>query len=97
MIRLTEDDLHPHLRRRMAQRGVSVDELEKVLNNGWEASDAKPGTEGKVLVFPHSAEPHEGFYSEKEVTAYYKHVEGQLIVLTVKARYGQLFPRGQRK
>jgi hypothetical protein len=34
------------------------------------------------------------WYEEKEVTAHYKIVENVLVLLTVKARYGQGFPRG---
>jgi len=38
----------------------------------WEASDAKSGTLGKVLVFPYEKEWEGQFYEEKEVTVYYK-------------------------
>lgn len=34
------------------------------------------------------------FYQEKEVTVYYKVTDEGLILLTVKARYGQCFPEG---
>lgn len=95
MIRVAESDLHRHLRERMAQRGVSKDEIEKVLNDGWEAQDAKSDTLGKTMVFAIANEALETPYSEKEVTVYYKHIAGQLILLTVKARYGQHFSRGE--
>jgi len=36
----------------MMQRGITIDEIETALNEGWEAIDAKEGTEGKVFVFP---------------------------------------------
>lgn len=49
---LKDSDIHPHLRARMMQRGVTIDEIETVLNEGWEAIDAKEGTKGKVFVFP---------------------------------------------
>ena len=52
-IRLSESDLPPHLRARMLQRGVTVEEIELTLSEGWEASDAKSGTKGKTLVFPY--------------------------------------------
>ncbi|MBW2097185.1 MAG: hypothetical protein JRI80_20205 [Deltaproteobacteria bacterium] len=62
---------------------------------------SKPGTLGKVLVFPYDAEwegryyQEEGrYYQEKEVTVYYKNIEGHgIIMLTVMARYGQKFSR----
>ena len=65
----------------------------QALNEGWEATDAKPGTLGRVMVFPYEAEWEGQFYQEKEVTAYYKVTDEGLILLTVKARYGRGFPR----
>ena len=92
--RITQADLHPHLRARMHQRGITREEIERTLNEGREATDAKPGTVGRVMVFPHEAEWAGRFYQEKEVTVYYKVTDEGLILLTVKARYGQGFPRG---
>lgn len=92
-IRITEADLHPHLRARMDQRGIGREEIERTLNEGWDATDAKPGTLGKMTVFPYHAEWEGQFYEEKEVTVYYKLTGEGLILLTVKARYGQGFPR----
>lgn len=94
---ITEADLHSHLRARMHQRGITREEIEQVLNEGWEATDAKPGTLGKVMVFPYEAEWEGEFYQEKEVTVYYKVTTEGLILLTVKARYGQGFPGGKLK
>ncbi len=91
---LTDADLHPHLRARMAQRGVTVQEIEGTLIDGWEASDARPGTLGKVLVFSFAAEWEGEYYPEKQVTVYYKQVHEGTVLLTVIARYGQGFPRG---
>jgi hypothetical protein len=48
-MRVTEDDLHPHLRARMLQRGVSREDIEPTLNEAWEARDAKPDTTGRVM------------------------------------------------
>jgi len=79
----------------MVQRGVSKDEIEKVLNDGWEAQDAKSGTQGKTMVFVIATEAAETPHSEQEVTVYYKHIDRQLILLPVKARYGQHFPRAE--
>ncbi len=92
--RITREDVHSHLRARMRQRGVTLEEIEQTLREGWEATDAKPGTLGKVMVFPYEAEWEAQFYSEKEVTVYYKVIDKELILLTAKARYGQGFPRG---
>ncbi len=71
-IKITEKDLHPHLKARMQQRGVTLHEIERTLNEGWEATDAKLGTLGKVMVFPYHAEWEGKFHEEKEVTVYYK-------------------------
>jgi len=92
-VRVAEADLHPHLRARMDQRGVSREEIEQTLNEGWEATDAKRGTLGKVMVFSFQAEWEGEFYQEREVTVYYKVTHKGLVLLTVKARYGQGFPR----
>ena len=54
--RIAEADLHSHLRMRMQQRGVTREEIERTLNEGWEAAYAKPGMSGKSLVFAYEAE-----------------------------------------
>ena len=77
----------------MSQRGVSREEIEITLNQGQQATDAKPGTQGKVFIFPYKAEWEGQFYEEKEITVYYKVRKGKMILLTVKARYGS-FPGG---
>lgn len=92
-VRISEADLHPHLKARMAQRGITREEIEQTLNEGWDAVDARAGTQGKVMVFPFYAEWEGQFYEEKEVTVYYKVTERGLILLTAKARYGRGFPR----
>ncbi len=94
MTQLRESDLHPHLKTRMEQRGVTLEEVNDTLDRGWEAADVRPGTLGRVLVIPFQAEWEGRRYEEKEVTVYYKMTEEGLIVLTVKARYGSDFPRG---
>ena len=81
----------------MLQRGVTLQEIQRTLNSGWEASDAKPGVLGKVMVFPYHGEWEGKTYEEKEVTVYYKPVGGDLILLTVKAKYGKNFPRGKQQ
>ena len=63
------------------------------LNKGWEASDARPSMFGKVMVFPYHEKWEGQVYEEKEVTVYYKLADGNLVLLTVKARYGKNFPR----
>jgi hypothetical protein len=79
----------------MLQRGVTLAEIERTLNEGWEAQDAKPGTIGKVLVLPYRKEWEGRSFEEKEVTAYYKTTVGEnIVLLTVKARYGKDFPKG---
>ena len=62
--RITEAALHSHLRARMQQRGIAREEVERTLNEGWEAMDAKPGTLGKSLVLLYEAEWEGQFYPE---------------------------------
>jgi hypothetical protein len=93
-IGVSEADIHPHLEARMRQRGVTLKEIERTLNEGWEAQDAKAGTGGKVLIFPHQGEWEGQFFEEKEVSVYYRTVGEKTLILTVKARYGRDFPRG---
>lgn len=90
--KVTKEHIHPHLKARMSQRGVTIEEIEQTLNDGWEARDAKRGTKGKVLVVPYAAEWEGCFYSEKEITVYYKLLDEEVILLTGIARYGDDFP-----
>jgi hypothetical protein len=94
-IPITEEDLHVHLKARMSQRGVTKEEIERALNEGWEAVDTRSGTLGKVMIFPYQKEWEGRFYEEKEVTAHCKFTAGSFVLLTVKARYGKNFPRGE--
>ncbi len=94
-IKISESDLHPHIKARMQQRGVSLSEIETVLNNGRDADDTKEGTFGKVLVFPYNSYWDGEFFEEKEVTVYYKIKSDKLILLTTKARYGKDFVRSK--
>jgi hypothetical protein len=93
-IHISKADLHPHLEWRMNQRGVTFEEIKQVMAEGDEAVESKPGTLGKVLVFPYGAEWEGTYYQEKEVTVYYKNIEGHgIILLIAMARYGQKFSR----
>ena len=80
----------------MLQRGITLQEIEQTVNDGWNASDAKTGTFGKAMVFPFHDEWEGRFYQEKEVIVYYRFADEGLILLTAKARYGENFPRGER-
>jgi len=71
-------------------------EIEKTLENGWLAKDAKPRTYGKVYIFPYNKDWCGKVFEEKEVTVYYKFIGEKIIVLTVKARYGK-FSKGGKK
>jgi hypothetical protein len=89
-------DYHSHLLTRMEQRGISKDEVERTLEVGWEASDAKPGTKGRIWVFEYQQEWQGRFYKEKEVRVYFKDADETLIVLTAVARYGSSFVRREQ-
>ena len=81
----------------MQQRGITKEEIERTLNEGWKADDAKEGTAGKVLFFPFASFWEGVYFEEKEVTVYYKYKGERLIVLTAKARYGKDFARGGKE
>lgn len=81
----------------MQQRGISINEVMTVINEGCNASDAKEGTIGKVYVFPYNAYWEGNFFEEKEVAVYYKYKEGKFILLTAIARYGKNFLKAGEK
>jgi hypothetical protein len=94
---IKESDMHHHLLARMQQRGITREEIERTLNEGWKADDSKEGTTGRVYVFPYEKSWEGGLFEEKEVTVYYKYKDERLILLTAKARYGSRFERGGRE
>ena len=75
----------------MNKGGITRAEIERTLNEGWKAKDAKSGTVGKVFVFPYNRTWQGNLFAEKEVTVYYKVVNEGMALLTVKARYGKHF------
>ncbi len=91
MIKIVDNDLHTHLKARMEQRGITRAEIERTLNEGWKAKDAKSGTIGKVFIFPYNRTWQGDLFEEKEVTVYYKVIKEDIVLLTVKARYGKHF------
>lgn len=91
MIKIVGNDLHTHLKARMEQRGITRAEIERTLNEGWKAKDAKSGTIGKVFIFPYNRTWQGDLFQEKEVTVYYKVIKEDIVLLTVKARYGKHF------
>lgn len=94
---IKDSDIHHHLRARMKQRGISKEEIEITINEGWKADDAKEGTIGKVFVFRYNNYWMQSCFAEKEVTVYYRYKNEKLILLTAKARYGKDFKRGGKK
>ena len=96
-IKLEELDYHFHLRSRMTQRGITREEIEKTLKCGWIADDSKTGTSGKVYVFQYNNEWEGKYFEEKEVSVYYKMISQEVVLLTVKARYGKNFPRSGKQ
>lgn len=75
----------------MLQRGVSEEEIATTVAQGWEASDCKPGTLGRVFVFQKHGTRGGKPFEEKEVTVYYKAIGDEIVPLTVIARYGSGF------
>lgn len=95
-MKLDDSDFHPHLRARMQQRGVTKEEIERTLSDGWKADDSKPRTLGKVFVFPYRSDWGGKYFEEKEVRVYYKLVGSKLVLLSAKARYGRQFLKEAR-
>ncbi len=93
-ITINESDIHRHLKARMQQRGIALNEIEITLNEGFDAQDAKEGTFGKVYVFKYNALWEGRYFEQKEVTVYYKYRRKKIILLTAKARYGKNFSKG---
>jgi len=91
--KLKEDDFHSHIKARMLQRGITKEEVEKTLAEWQAAKDVKPGTFGKVLVFSYKEEWEGKFFKEKEVRVYYKFINDNFVLLTVKGRCGK-FSKG---
>jgi len=91
MFRITEKELHSHLKKRMQERGVTIEEIQITLNHGKNAEDAKSGTAGKKHVFNFNEYWEGQYFKEKEVTVYYKKVQKKVILLTALARYGEDF------
>ena len=87
-IKITESDLHSHLKARMLQRGIRIEEIETVLNQGWEA------TERTLEKYYIRIRKGEESFEEKEVSVYYKFTNDTMVLLTAKARYGRSFIKG---
>jgi len=64
---------------------------------GWKAEDAVRGTEGRVYVFEYDDVWEGKGYKEKEVSVYFKWMQGRLVFLTAKTRYGSSFKRRSEK
>lgn len=72
---IAEEDVHAHLAARMQERGITLEEVNMTLANGWSANDAKQGTFGKVYVFEYDKERLGKVLAEKEVSVYYKVID----------------------
>jgi len=68
-----------------------MSEIQKTLEEGWNADDAKEGTLGKTLIFKYNGDWQGKSFEEKEVTVYYKFKDEMFVLLTAKARYGSQF------
>lgn len=88
-MRIKESDLHPHIKARMLERGISLKEIRETLEKGRDSKDARVGTSGKVLIYAYNAKWEGKFFEEKEITVYYKYKRGEMVLLTAKARYGK--------
>jgi len=87
-------EFHDHVTRRMEAHWVSADEIVFVLANGWPCGDAHPGAGCRTCVSEFNGHRGRRRYADKEVTVYFKEPLADGILLTVKARDGEGFPRG---
>jgi len=90
-------DIHPHLKSRMKQRGITLEEIQITLNYGLPAKNVKEGTYGKVYIFEYNSYWEGKYYEQKEVKVYYKFKDDKIIILTAIARYGKDFKKGEIK
>ncbi len=82
VIKIKDSDIHAHIKARMKQRGISIEEIQTVLAEGWNAEDSVAGTIGRVFVFSYKAEWEGKFFEKKEITVYYKYKEKTYRMLT---------------
>jgi uncharacterized protein DUF4258 len=78
--------IHPHAETRMAERGVSNEEINETVIHG-EAFDAKYGRLGFRKNFNFENEWRGAFYSVKQVEVYAVKEETGFLVITVIAKY----------
>ncbi len=85
-IKLRDSDLHPHIIKRMQERGVTRKEIEETLEKGTGVDDARAGTLGKVYVFPYRKKWIGRLFEEKEVRVYYKYIRDKITLLSKLAK-----------
>jgi len=77
-----------HTSERTAERVVSFEEIEDVINTGTPIS-TKQGRSGKMKVFDFKKERNGEFYEQKRVEAYYVIENNTIITVAVYAFYGK--------
>ena len=77
-----------HARRRMPERGVSEDDIKKVLARGRPA-EARGGRQALELVIPYNSYWQGRFYEQKKVKIVYVEEGADRVVITIYAYYGR--------
>ena len=78
--------IHPHAETRMAERGVSLEEIEETVKNG-ETFDAKFDRDGFRKNFNYEKEWRGKFYTVKQVEVYAVKEENGFLVITIISKY----------
>lgn len=82
VIKLTE-----HAKERGVGRGASLEEIEKVLEDGAEVQ-VKGGRKAKELVFNYNKEWLGNIYPQKKVKVIYVEENNEFVIITLKVYYG---------
>ena len=90
-MKISDKDFHPHILKRMSERGITKLEIKKTLNDGLAISDVKAGTLGKKYLFNFNNVWNNKFYKFKEVKVFYKLINKRIILLTAISRFGNEF------
>ena len=83
-----EIKIEPHTLERSEERGTNREEIEDVLENGFEIS-ARSGRRGKAKVYEFKRERLGKYYEHKRVEVIYAEEADALITVTVYVYYGE--------
>ena len=47
-MKIRESDIHNHLKIRMLQWGITFEEIKRTINDGWNTTEVRIGTQGRT-------------------------------------------------